>query len=310
MGSSRQAASAGRRPRVSERRAISTGRNLPVAAAVGLALGGLVLVTLLTVKVTFLALVAVLVGVALWELSHAVGARQIRIPVIPIAVGGAAMLALAYWRGPQAALAALALTFIAVLAWRLPGGAAGYLRDVMAGVFALIYLPTMAVFVALMLVQPAGADRALLFAILAVCSDVGGYFAGILIGRHPMAPTISPKKTWEGLAGSVVACLFGGALGLTLLLHGKIWQGLVLGAGAVAAATLGDLGEALIKRGLEIKDIALILPGHGGGPERRASLLIFAPFSWLLMTIFPAAGHCPGVILMVPAGLADDPAAT
>jgi phosphatidate cytidylyltransferase len=276
---------------VSERRAISTGRNLPVAAAVGLALGGLVLVTLLTVKVTFLALVAVLVGVALWELSHAVGARQIRIPVIPIAVGGAAMLALAYWRGPQAALAALALTFIAVLAWRLPGGAAGYLRDVMAGVFALIYLPTMAVFVALMLVQPAGADRALLFAILAVCSDVGGYFAGILIGRHPMAPTISPKKTWEGLAGSVVACLAGGALGLTLLLHGKIWQGLVLGAGAVAAATLGDLVESMIKRDLEIKDMSSILPGHGGVLERLDSLLIVAPVSWLLMTIFLAAGH-------------------
>lgn len=276
---------------MSERRAISTGRNLPVAAAVGLALGGLVLVTLLTVKVTFLALVAVLVGVALWELSHAVGARQIRIPVIPIAVGGAAMLALAYWRGPQAALAALALTFIAVLAWRLPGGAAGYLRDVMAGVFALIYLPTMAVFVALMLVQPAGADRALLFAILAVCSDVGGYFAGILIGRHPMAPTISPKKTWEGLAGSVVACLAGGALGLTLLLHGKIWQGLVLGAGAVAAATLGDLVESMIKRDLEIKDMSSILPGHGGVLERLDSLLIVAPVSWLLMTIFLAAGH-------------------
>src|ERR1022692_552538 len=258
MGSSRQAASAGRRPRVSERRAISTGRNLPVAAAVGLALGGLGLVTLLTVKATFLALVAVLVGVALWELSHAVGARQIRIPVIPIAVGGAAMLALAYWRGPQAALAALALTFIAVLAWRLPR---------------------------------AGADGALLCGILAVCSDVGGYFAGILIGRHPMAPTISPKKTWEGLAGSVVACLAGGALGLTLLLHGKIWQGLVLGAGAVAAATLGDLVESMIKRDLEIKDMSSILPGHGGVLERLDSLLIVAPVSWLLMTIFLAAGH-------------------
>jgi phosphatidate cytidylyltransferase len=281
----------GRRLRVSERKAISTGRNLPVAMAVGLALGALVLVTLLTVKVTFLIPVAALVGIALWELSHAVVARQIRIPVIPIAVGGAAMMALAYWRGPRAALAALALTFIAVLAWRLPGGAVGYLRDVMAGVFALVYLPTMAVFVVLMLAQPSGAHRALLFAILAVCSDLGGYFAGILIGRHPMAPTISPKKTWEGLAGSVVACLAAGALGLTLLLHGKIWQGLVLGAAAVAAATLGDLVESMIKRDLEIKDMSSILPGHGGVLERLDSLLIVAPVAWLLMTIFLAARH-------------------
>jgi phosphatidate cytidylyltransferase len=275
---------------VSERKTISTGRNLPVAIAVGLALGALVLLTLLTVKVTFLVLVALLVGAALWELSHAVRARQIRVPVVPVAAGGAVMVALAYWRGPQDALAVLAVTFIAVLAWRLPGGASGYLRDVTAGVFALIYLPTMAVFVALMLRQPDGAHRALLFVILTVCSDVGGYFAGIVIGRHPMAPVISPKKTWEGLAGSAAACLAGGALGLTLLLHGKVWQGLILGAGAVAAATLGDLVESMIKRDLETKDMSTFLPGHGGVLDRLDSLLIVAPVSWLLMAIF-LGGH-------------------
>jgi phosphatidate cytidylyltransferase len=276
---------------VSERKAINAGRNLPVAAAVGLALGALVIVTLLTVKVTFLLPVAALVGLAMWELDHAVRARQIRIPVVPVAAGGAAMVALAYWQGPRDALGALAVTFVAVLAWRLPGGAAGYLRDVMAGVFALVYLPTMAVFVALMLAQPGGAHRALLFVILTVCSDIGGYFAGILIGRHPMAPTISPKKTWEGLAGSAVACLAGGAIGLTLLLHGKIWQGLILGAGAVAAATLGDLVESMIKRDLETKDMSSFLPGHGGVLDRLDSLLIVAPVSWLLMTVFLAHGH-------------------
>jgi phosphatidate cytidylyltransferase len=228
---------------LSERKTINTGRNLPVAMAVGLFLGGLVLVSLLIVKVAFLVLVALLLGVALWELSQAVAARQIRIPVIPIAVGGVTILALAYWRGPGDALGALAVTFIALLAWRLPGGADGYLRDVTASVFVLIYLPTMGIFVALMLRQPGGAHRALLFVILTVCSDVGGYFAGILTGRHPMAPSISPKKTWEGLAGSTVACLTAGAIGLVLLLHGKVWAGLILGAGAVAAATLGDRVE-------------------------------------------------------------------
>src|ERR1022692_803314 len=277
--------------RVSERKTINTGRNLPVAIVVGLLLGGLVLVTLLTVKVTFLVLVALLLGVALWELSHAVASREVRIPVVPIAVGGAAMLALAYWSGPRDAIGALAVTFIVLLAWRLPGGAAGYLRDVTAAIFALIYLPTMAIFVALMLQQPNGARRALLFVILTVCSDVGGYFAGILTGRHPMAPSISPKKTWEGLAGSAVACLAAGAIGLVLLLHGKVWAGLILGAGAVAAATLGDLVESMIKRDLEIKDMSTILPGHGGILERLDSLLIVAPVSWLLMTIFLAPGH-------------------
>jgi phosphatidate cytidylyltransferase len=263
-----------------------TGRNLPVAIAVGLGLGGLALLTLFTVKATFLLYVAVIVGMAAWELTRALATRDIHLALVPVAVGGAAMMALAYWEGERDALAALALTTIAILAWRLPRGAAGYVRDVTASVFALAYLPLMAVFVALMLARPDGDRRALLFIIITVCSDIGGYFAGITVGRHPMAPVISPKKTWEGLAGSAVACLLGGALGLTLLLHGRVWQGLVLGAAAVAAATLGDLAESMIKRDLEIKDMGTVLPGHGGVLDRIDSLLIMAPVVWLLLTVF------------------------
>ncbi len=122
--------------------------------------------------------------------------------------------------------------------------------------------------------------------ILAVCSDTGGYFAGILFGRHPMAPAISPKKTWEGLAGSVVLCLAAGALGMRYLLPGTVWAGLILGAAAVAAATLGDLVESMIKRDLETKDMGSILPGHGGVLDRIDAMLILAPVAWLLMTIF------------------------
>jgi phosphatidate cytidylyltransferase len=276
---------------VSEHKPISTGRNLPVAAAVGVALGGLAIVTLFTIKATFLLYVGLIVLVALWELSRALGSRDIRLAVIPVAVGGTAMVTLAYWEGDRDALAALAVTFVVLLAWRLPGGAAGFVRDVTASVFTLIYLPLMAMFVALMLARPDGDRRALLFLILTVCSDVGGYFAGILIGRHPMAPVISPKKTWEGLSGSVVFCLAGGAIGLPALLHGRLWQGLVLGAAAVGAATLGDLVESMIKRDLEIKDMGSVLPGHGGILDRIDSLLIMAPVVWLLLALFLPAGH-------------------
>jgi len=268
---------------VSERK-IRAGRNLPAAIAVGLALGGLVLLTLLTVKATFLIVIAGILGVALWELAHALSARRIELPVIPVAVGGAAMLALAYWRGAAALAAALAVTFAVVLAWRLPGGQDGYLRDVTAGAFTLLYLPTLASFVALMLAQADGARRVLLFVTLTVCSDTGGYFAGILVGRHLMAPSISPKKTWEGLGGSVLLCLAAGALGMTLLLPGTAWGGLVLGAGAVTAATLGDLAESMIKRDLDTKDMSSVLPGHGGVLDRIDSLLLVAPVAWLLMT--------------------------
>jgi phosphatidate cytidylyltransferase len=271
---------------VSERKAIRTGRNLPVALAVGVVLGGLALLTLFTLKATFLALVAAAVGFALWELSRALGTRGIALPLVPIAAGGAAMLALAYWSGEQATLAAFALTVVVLLAWRLRGGATGYVRDLTAAVFALAYLPFLAVFVPLMLARPDGSRRTLIFVALAVCSDVGGYFAGILLGKHPMAPGISPKKTWEGLAGSVLLGVTAGAILLVTLLHGHVWQGVILGAAAVAAATLGDLAESMIKRDLEIKDMGSVLPGHGGVMERIDSLLIVAPVAWLLLTVF------------------------
>ncbi len=277
---------------MSEGKAIRTGRNLPVAVAVGVALGAAALLTLFTLKATFLGLVAIAGGVALLELSRAFEARQISLPLIPIAAGGAAMLGLAYWVSEQAALAAFTGTVILLLAWRLRGGAAGYLRDLTAGVFALAYLPLLAVFIPLMLARPDGSRRTLIFVVMAVCSDVGGYFAGILFGRHPLAPSISPKKTWEGFAGSALFCVVGGAILLTTLLHGKVWQGIVLGAAAVAAATLGDLAESMIKRDLDIKDMGSVLPGHGGVLDRIDSLLVVSPVVWFLLTVFiPRSYH-------------------
>ena len=197
---------------------VRAGRNLPAALGVGLLLGGLAIVTLFTVKATFLVYLAAAVGVALWELSRALGTRDIHLPLVPVAVGGAAAVALPYWWGGRALVACVALTVIAILAWRLTGGTAGYLRDVTAGVFAVGYLPLMAGFVALMLAMPDGSRRTLVFIILAVCSDIGGYFTGILLGRHLMVPVISPKKTWEGFGGSALACMVAGAITMPLLL--------------------------------------------------------------------------------------------
>jgi len=271
---------------------VSTGRNLPVAIGVGAALGGLVILTLLTVKATFLIYVGVALAIALSELAGALAKRDIRVPVIPVAAGGAAILTCLYWLGAQDALAALALTVLVIFAWRLPGGASGYVKDVTAGVFAVIYLPFLASFVVAMLVPADGPRRVLTFVILTVCSDIGGYFAGITLGRggrHLMAPAISPKKTWEGFAGSVVACLIGGALCLPLLLHGHAWQGVLTGAAAVLAAIGGDLVESMIKRDLDVKDMGTLLPGHGGILERLDSLLAVAPVVWLLLFVFVPA---------------------
>jgi phosphatidate cytidylyltransferase len=277
-------------PTESKRPGGRTGRNLPAAIAVGAGLGSLVVLTLLTVKATFLLYMAIAVGIALAELTGAFAKRDINIPVIPVAAGGIAMVTCMYWLGWRDALAALALTVIAVLAWRLRGGTSGYVRDTTAGMFALCYLPLPAVFVTAMLAPADGPRRVLTFIIVTICSDIGGYFAGITLGRHLMAPVISPKKTWEGFAGSAVACLVAGALCLPLLLHGHAWQGLLTGAAAVLAATLGDLVESMIKRDLDIKDMGTLLPGHGGILERLDSLLICAPVVWLLLAAFIPAG--------------------
>jgi phosphatidate cytidylyltransferase len=273
-------------PKQTEQSKGRTGRNLPAAIGVGVVLGGLVVLTLLTVKATFLAYMGIALGIALAELTSALAKRDINIPAIPVAAGGAAMITCAYWLGPRYALAATGLTVVAIVAWRLTGGASGYVKDTTAGVFAAAYLPFLGSFVAAMLVPADGPRRVLTFIILTICSDIGGYVAGITVGRHPMAPVISPKKTWEGFAGSAVACLVAGWLCVTLLLHGHWWQGLLTGAAVVLAATVGDLVESMIKRDLDIKDMGTVLPGHGGILERLDSLLIAAPVVWLLLYLF------------------------
>jgi phosphatidate cytidylyltransferase len=285
-GEAGRSSEAGRGSGRERRPARTAGRNLPAALAVGVALGAIALLTLFTIKVTFLVVVGVAVVLALWELTRALRARGIFPPLVPVAAGGVAMLALAYWRGERPLVAALAVTVIAVMFWRLPGAATGYVRDITAGLFALAYLPLMASFVALMLAPSDGPRRTVVFLVLAVCSDVGGYAAGVLLGRHVMVPRISPKKTWEGSAGSALACVVAGAILLPTLLHAPVWQGVVLGAAAVTAAILGDLSESMIKRDLAIKDMGTVLPGHGGVLDRIDSMLVSAPLVWLLLVIF------------------------
>ena len=263
-----------------------SGRNLPVAAAIGVLLGGLVILTLFTVKATFLIFMGAAVGVGLLEMTRALRTNGINVPIIPIAAAGLAMWLCEYWWDNRAVLACLVLAVVAILAWRLTGGPDGYLRDVSAGVFVLGYLPFPALFVVAMLAAPDGARRVLIFIVLTVCVDVGGYFAGSLLGRHPMAQAISPSKTWEGLSGSVLLCLAAGAVTVPLLLHGHVWQGLLTGAAAGVAAVVGDLAESAIKRDLKIKDMGSILPGHGGIMDRLDSLLIAAPVAWLLLSVF------------------------
>jgi phosphatidate cytidylyltransferase len=271
-------------------RHIRTGRNLPVAIGVGVILGGLALLTLLTVKATFLIYMGVALAVGLHELAAALKTKDITVPVIPVALGGAALVTAAYWAAGGAVLAVFALTVLGILIVRMFGGPDRYVRDVTAGVFATAYLALLGATVSAMLAPPDGGKRVLIFIILTICSDIGGYFAGITLtpftGGHKMAPVISPKKTWEGLAGSVLLAVVAGAVLLPALLHGHWWQGVITGIAAVAAAVFGDLAESMIKRDLDIKDLGTLLPGHGGILDRIDSLLACAPVVWLLLALF------------------------
>ncbi|MEU3271763.1 phosphatidate cytidylyltransferase [Saccharomonospora sp. NPDC006951] len=265
------------------------GRDLPAAIAVGVVLGAAILASLFTVRYLFIGVVAVAIAIGTVELATAFRkAAGIRVALVPVLVGGQAMIWLAWPFGREGAVTAFVLTVLVCLLWRLPAGAEGYVRDVGASVFAAAYLPLFASFAAMLVTAEDGVGRVLAFLIVVVASDTGGYAAGVLRGKHPMAPSISPKKTWEGFAGSLTTGVVAGALSLSLMLEGQAWQGVLFGAAIVLTATLGDLMESLIKRDLGIKDMGTILPGHGGLMDRLDSLLPSAVVSWLLLSAFIA----------------------
>jgi phosphatidate cytidylyltransferase len=263
------------------------GRNLPAAIGSAVVLLVAVAVCLLTLDgfpFVFLVTAAILVGV--WELREAMAKGQIVLPVEPLAVGAVAMLFGAWYGGAPPLATGLAVTALAVMLWRLRSGVDGFVRDATAGVFTAVYLPFLAGFVVLLLRADDGVWRVLTFILVTIASDIGGYAAGVLLGRHPMAPVISPKKSWEGFAGSAVSCMVVGWATVTYLLDGSWWVGVVLGAVAVVSATLGDLCESVIKRDLGVKDMSNIVPGHGGLMDRLDSLLATVAPTWLLLYYF------------------------
>ena len=270
----------------------SAGRDLRAAIGVGLALGVVIVAALFIVKAVFVGVVVVAAVVGLWELTSRLAERkQINAPLIPLALGGTAMIIAGYVTGADGAWIAMALTALAVLVWRMAQPPENYLRDVTAAVFAAFYVPFLATFVVMMLAADDGPRRVLVFLLLTVISDTGAYAVGWRFGSHRLAPRISPGKTREGLAGAIAFAMIAGALLMQYVIDdGRWWQGLILGLAAATSATLGDLGESMIKRDLGIKDMGTLLPGHGGIMDRMDSLLPTAPVVWLLLVAFVGQG--------------------
>jgi phosphatidate cytidylyltransferase len=228
-------------------------------------------------------IVVAAVLVAVWELSQAFTSGDIRIAREPVMAGGVVMVLAAFLFGAPALVTATAVTALGCMLWRLRGGVPGYVKDATAAVFTVVYVPFLGGFVALLLREDRGALAIVTFILVTIASDIGGYAVGVLAGRHPMAPVISPKKSWEGFAGSALSCVVVGWLTVDLLLDGRWWVGVLLGLIVVVMATLGDLCESVIKRDLGIKDMSQIVPGHGGLMDRLDSLLATAAPAWLLL---------------------------
>jgi len=259
------------------------GRNLPAAIASGVVLGVAIIASLVFWKPAFMLIVVAAVLVAVWELGHAFATGDIRLTREPVMAGGVVMVLAAFFFGAPALVTATAVTALACMLWRLRGGVTGYVMDATAAVFTVVYVPFLGGFVALLLAEDDGALAIVTFILVTIASDIGGYAVGVVAGKHPMAPVISPKKSWEGFAGSAVSCVLVGWLTVAYLLEGPWWVGVLLGLIAVVMATLGDLCESVMKRDLGIKDMSQIIPGHGGLMDRLDSLLATAAPTWLLL---------------------------
>ena len=276
------------------------GRNLPAAIALGVGLGAYVVLSLLYFEPAFVALVAAALVLASTELYKALRRKDMTAAIVPIVGGSIAIPFGSYLAGRENAvivfsttsvlLGSLALTVLAALIWRMPGGSDGYVRDAAASLMIIAYVPMLGSFGALMLAEPQGAGRLVTFMLVVTMSDTGGLVGGVLFGKHPLAPRISPKKSWEGLAGSMVFGIGFAVAMCVLVLQVPFWVGIILGFTLVVVGTCGDLIESMIKRDVGIKDMSSFLPGHGGVMDRLDSLLVAAPVAWLIMYILVPGG--------------------
>ena len=277
------------RPRPARRASAARAATCLRPSVVGSSLGLIVLGLLLQGGVV---LAARRLVVGAWELTARCGERRgTRSAAVRPARrrGRPIVLAGLRRRHASALVVALALTVLAVLVWRIAGGADGLCRATCPRrLLTSIYLPFLVGFAALMLAPEDGAAR--MFVVHHRWSSAATSAAtplGVLFGKHPMAPTHQPEEVLGGFAGSVLACIVGGALMVCLLLDGAVVAWRRRSASALAcSATVGDLVESLIKRDLGIKDMGTLLPGHGGIMDRLDSLLAVAPVVWAVLTLF------------------------
>ncbi|WP_166904168.1 phosphatidate cytidylyltransferase [Mycobacterium sp. DL440] len=266
------------------------GRDLPAAITVGVVLGALAIGTLLFAPIWWLPLLAVAIAIATHEVIRRMREHGYALPTVPLLLGGQAMIWLTWPFGAAGLLGAYGGTIVVCMVWRLIGQGldqqpVNYLRDIAATVLLASWVPLFAAFTALLIFADHGGARVFTIIVTVVFADIGGYVAGVLFGKHLMAPAISPKKSWEGLGGSLLFGIAAAVVSVAFLLDKPAWVGVPLGLLLVITGVLGDLVESQIKRDLGIKDMGTLLPGHGGIMDRIDAMLPSAVVGWIVLTV-------------------------
>lgn len=259
------------------------GRNLPAAIATALGLLAVVGLSLFLWIDLFVLVVAVFMAIGLWEAAGAFSTRGFYTPIVPLWLAAGGIVLSTWLVGELGLLISFFYGALLLIAWRFRAGGQWAARDCAAAVFALSWIGLLGGFAILLAGTANGAWAVITFIILPVASDTGGYFAGVLLGRHPMAPTISPKKSWEGFGGSILLAVAAGIVCAVFALDIAWWWGIILGVSCTIAGTAGDLSESLLKRDLGVKDMGSIFPGHGGVLDRVDSILVCAPVVYILL---------------------------
>lgn len=274
-------------PAPPEQSASKAGRNLWKAIPTALVLLALVAACVLWRIELFVALVCVALCLGVWEAAGAFLVKKIRIPYIFLCVLTVGMAVAAWAVSVKLSLLIFLLAclfFYALFFFAQPHSQRR--TESSASILVLTWISLLGSFAAGL----ASLDKAVwlvgLLIIVPVANDTGGWLAGVLFGKHPMIPSISPKKSWEGLAGSLILTI---AIALGVVTWGldqPWWLAVVYGVLGVIASTGGDLVESYIKRRLGIKDMGTLFPGHGGMLDRVDSILMWAPVCYILSLIF------------------------
>ena len=261
------------------------GRKLGPSIAVSLILLTLIWFALAYQRAIFALLVTTAVVLGIRELNRAFTAVDIHIPLWSLTTAAVGLCASTWFGGISGLAVATAIAFPCLLVLLLPRGTVNFVKSASASALALVYLPFLAGFLILLARPHNGLERVMTFVVLVGCNDTFAYLTGVLFGKHPLAPKISPKKTIEGLIGALVFTVAGGSLAFHYIMGAEWWLGAIAGLLTVFTATSGDLIESALKRDMAIKDMGSLLPGHGGIMDRLDSVLFAAPALWLALEI-------------------------